>query len=379
MSATIAIKSTGIVYRNPAPHLRSVVAYHPSLTIGEERELIATFDIGEAVESLDYHTVLSRSLDGGITWNIEGRLLKTPPPRTTHTVRTSRVSDGSLVGLVAIFHRETADMGLINRATFGFVPTDLCLIRSFDDGTSWTPPQPVQLPLVGPCWEICHSIYELRSGRWLLPTATWRGWNGENPSGEQTVVFISDNRGESWGTFGRIFDGRETQRSRLEVSVVELPDSRIVAVGWVHDVKTCTNYPTEFAISDDNAEHFSEPLQTGFEAETCKLLTLRDGRIFCAFRRSDRPGLWARLAEIKGSRWENLAESPLWPTEGAITSLASNEGAVTSAASNTADGLSSLRFGYPTLQEVGNGEVLLLFWCQESCVTNIRWIKIKVT
>jgi sialidase-1 len=368
MSATITLESTGLVYRNPAPHLRSVVAYHPSLSIVAEQELIATFDIGEAIESLDYHTVLSRSLDGGATWGLEGPLIKAPPLRTSHTARTSRVSDGSLVGLAAIFHRENPDAGLINRATFGFVPMDICLMRSFDAGRTWTPPRQLKLPLVGPSWEICHSILELRSGRWLLPTATWRGWNGENPSGEQTVAFISDDRGESWGKFGRIFDGREDRRSRLEVSVVELPDGRILAVGWVHDAKTCTNFPTEYCLSNDNAENFSAPLQTGFEAETCKLMVLSDGRIFCAYRRTDRPGLWGRLAEIRGSRWVDLAEEPLW--EGA--------GGVTTSAGNSADGLSSLKFGYPSLQELGSGEVLLLFWCQESCVTNIRWMKIKV-
>lgn len=97
MSATISIESTGLVYRNPAPHLRSVVAYHPSLSIIGQQELIATFDIGEAIESLDYHTVLSRSLDGGATWNLEGPLIQAPPPRTSHTARTSRMSDRSLV------------------------------------------------------------------------------------------------------------------------------------------------------------------------------------------------------------------------------------------------------------------------------------------
>ena len=147
MSASIVVNSTGLVYRNPAPHLRSAVAYHPSLSLGNGNELIATFDLGEAIESLDYHTVLSRSLDGGATWNLERRVLDAPPARTSHTIRTSRLPDGSMVGLVAIFHRDNPDTGLLNRATFGFVPMDLQLIRSSDGGRSWSRPERTGVPL----------------------------------------------------------------------------------------------------------------------------------------------------------------------------------------------------------------------------------------
>lgn len=278
------------------------------------------------------------------------------------------MSDGTLVGIVAIFQRHDPEAGLVNRTTFGFVPMNLALIRSFDEGKSWTEFEPLTPPLVGPSWDICHPILELRSGRWLLPTATWRGWNGENPSGEQTVAFISDDRGRTWPKFGRIFDGRKIERSRLEVSLVELLDERVLAVAWVHDAQHCKNYPTEYAISDDNAETFSDPQQTGFEAETCKMLVLRDGRIFCAYRRTDKPGLWGCVATMRGSGWINSGEAPLW--QGA--------GTVTTSEKNSADGLSALKFGYPSLGQLQDGKVLVVFWCQEACITNIRWLKIAV-
>ena len=80
--------STGIVYRNPKPYLRSIVAYQPSLMVLSEIEILSTFDVGEAVESVDYHTMAARSRDGGATWELEGPLIPNPPPRTSHTVRT---------------------------------------------------------------------------------------------------------------------------------------------------------------------------------------------------------------------------------------------------------------------------------------------------
>jgi sialidase-1 len=368
MTPKITVVATGLVYRNPKPYLRSIVAYHPSLVLCNDKELVATFDLGQAVESLDYHTVVSRSSDEGKTWDLLRPILAHPPAKTTHSVRTTRLTDGSLIGLGALFHREDTEAGLLNRENFGFVRVDLFVVRSQDQGRSWTAPESMVPPLDSPAWEVCHPIIELKSGRWLAPTATWRGWDGKNPAGEQTVALISDDRGKSWPRFGRIFDGRETGHSHLEVSVVELPDERILAVAWKHDAKNGVNFPTEYGISEDGGGAFSQPMQTGFDAQTCKILLLRDGRILCAYRRNDRPGLWATLAELDGGRWRNLAEAPLWTgAESGMTGDAS-----------AAEKLSSLKFGYPSMKQLPGGDVLLLFWCREDCITNIRWIRIGV-
>ena len=63
MPTTIGVSGRGWVYRNPKPHQRSVVAYHPSLVRLSGSELLATFDLGQAIEAIDYHTVAARSID----------------------------------------------------------------------------------------------------------------------------------------------------------------------------------------------------------------------------------------------------------------------------------------------------------------------------
>ena len=42
---------TGIVYRNPKPHLRALHTWHPSLVHLSGGELLVTFDLAQAVES----------------------------------------------------------------------------------------------------------------------------------------------------------------------------------------------------------------------------------------------------------------------------------------------------------------------------------------
>jgi sialidase-1 len=368
MTPRITAAATGLVYRNPQPSLRSIVAYHPSLVLLSENEFLATFDLGEAVESLDYHAVVARSKNGGQTWQLEGAVLQDPPPLSSHTIRTSRLADGSLVGFGALFHRKNPELGLLNPQTSGFVPTDLFLVRSKDGGRSWTAPQTIVPPLPGPCWELCHPVVELRDYRWIAPVGTWRGWQGEIPSGEQTLALLSDDQGKSWSKFGRIFDGRKSGRSHLEVSAVELDDGRILAVSWVHDLTKNKNFPSEYSLSESRGENFSEPMLTGFRAQTCKLIQLRNGLLLGAFRDTERPGLWATVARLEGKQWITLSEAPLW--QGAVTGMQGRR--------SSAEELSALQFGYPSMKQLSNGEVLLLFWCQENCITSIRWIRIQI-
>jgi hypothetical protein len=266
------------------------------------------------------------------------------------------------------FYRRTVEQDLVNRETFGLVPVDLFTVRSTDDGRSWTGPMQINPPLVGPSWEICHPIVELGDGSWIAPTSTWRNWDGSDYPGDQAVVLISADRGESWPKYGVTFDGRESKLSYLEQSVIELRDGTLLAVSWVYDLETGCTKPTVYAVSADGGLTFNEPKPTGFEAQTCKVIQLIDGRILCVYRRNDKPGLWAGLAQLAGESWVNLCDAPLW--QGADSGMRG--------ITNGAAELSALKFGHPSIRQISDTEVLILFWCEENCLTNIRWIRVKV-
>lgn len=357
--------TTGWLYRNPKPHIRHVAAYHPSLVQINEKEFLATFDIGQAVEAMDYRTVASRSPDGGVSWELEGPLLEYAPRSTTHSIRTNRLRDGTIVGFGGVHHRDWEDEGIANRANSGLVPIDLILVRSLDGGKTWSRFSKINPPLAAASWEICHPVLDLASGRWLAPTSTWRGWDGSNHVGEQAIVLISDDQGHSWPTYGRTFDGRQTGIHHWEQSVIELNDGRILALSWVYDGDAGKTLPTTYSVSEDSGETFREPIPTGFLAQTCKVIQLRDGDLLCVYRRDDRPGLWATRATLKGEEWLNGREMVLW--EGAESGMREGGPSV--------HRLSVLKFGYPSLSEIAPGEVMVLFWCRENCVTGIRWIR----
>ncbi|MDB5340215.1 MAG: hypothetical protein JWN70_5834 [Planctomycetaceae bacterium] len=360
--------AAGNVYRNPKPHLRAIHAWHPSLVCRSGTELVSTFDLGQGVESFDYHTCISRSIDGGETWSVPLPLFRDPVTRcSTHTVRTGAVSGGTLVGIGIRAYRDDPEEGLINRANLGYVESDIFLLRSDDSGQTWAGPQIVTPPLVGPAFEMCHRIIELADGRWLWPTSTWKDWNGNAPHGMQAVAFVSRDRGVTWPEYLRVLDQTDRGVLSWEQGLTQLPDGRLVAVVWSFEESTGKSLPNRFAISQDG-QTFSPARENGILGETSKLLTLADGRLLCVYRRLDKPGLWANLVQIQGDDWINLEEVCLW--QGAVSGMMGVR--------SNSDELSGLKFGYPSLVQLPDGNVLVVFWCVEDCLHVIRWQRLEV-
>lgn len=358
----------GLVYRNPKPHLRSVHAWHPSLVQMSDGTLLAGFDLGEAIESLDYRTYLCRSRDEGRTWDAPRPLFHDPVTRrSTHSVRLGRVADGEVVAFGGRFYRDDPEEGLTNRANLGYVPMDLILLRS-RDGVSWEGPHTIAPPLVGPAFETCHRIIELADGRWLAPTATWKGWAGDAPNGMKAIALVSHDRGRTWPEYLTVIDQYERGVVSWEQGLTQLADGRLLAVVWCFDERAGHSLPNRYALSVDGRT-FSAPRENGMRGETAKLITLADGRVLCLYRRLDRPGLWASVVRVEGDEWVTVAEASLWrgPSSGMRGERASSS-----------DELSALKFGFPSMVQLPGGDVLAVFWCLEECVHNIRWVRLRV-
>jgi len=357
----IQIIASGLIYRNPKPHLRSRQAYFPSLVRLTDGGLVAAFDIGEAFEATDVRSYVSRSDDDGQTWSSPIKMFEPDTSRSavSTSCRINHDGNGNLIGLAILMHRHDEEMGLANPETDGFVRTDFATIKSVDGGKSWTPPAIVELPVDWGCFEICSPIIPLPSGRWLLPTSPWPDWDGVSKYGPKALVFISDDQGSAWSKAVDTMNRSSERVAFFDQKVARLSDGRAMALCWVVDLNSKQNLPNHMAFSSDSGDTFSAPIATPLHGETCTPLGLPGNNVLCVYRRADKRGLWAHLCKIDGQRWQELAYEPLWGTN-----TASHDESAPSLLAQ----MSTLRFGCPTLTRLTGNNVLGALWCIEDAV-----------
>lgn len=369
MYQQLSMIDSGIIYRNPKPHLWSKQAYFPSVADIGNGVLLCAVVIGEAFESADSRLYLLRSCDNGSTWEMQGRLLPEDDSRRySESGRITALSDGSIAAIVFRYDRHRIDEGLANPETLGFVETECFISKSTDKGDHWTPLEKLELPLIGPSFELCSPIVELHDGRWLLPTSTWRAWDGYDPTGMKAVAFISGDKGNTWPEYVDVMDGSKSSVIYWEQKIAEMEPGRLVSVAWAYDEKAGKDLPNTYSISDDSGKAFSEPMDTGLFGQTPAILPLDNHRVLCVYRRMDSPGLWAAEASLKDGKWKTDKQTLLW---------GGSNNSMSGRSENMVSNFNVLRFGAPCITRLESGDILIAFWCVEDCVSNIRWIKLS--
>lgn len=361
--------STGVLFRNPKPYWKSIHAYFPSVAVLPGGEMVAVYTLGEAFEATNLHLNLARSSDAGQTWHHVGRLTSDQPGRLlSDSGRIAVTPDGQLVvNLMRHDRTDYADFGLANPQNLGFVPTRMLLIRSGDGGRSWDAPEPIEPPLVGPEFELCSPITILRDGRWLLPTSTWRDWDGRLPNGNRMVALVSHDQGRTWPSYLDVMHSPDNELIFWESKIVEFPDGRLLAVAWCYDEAAGRDRPNHYSLSFDGGNKWTPYRSTGLSGQTMTPYRLGDRHVLCVYRRTDQPGLWANVSRLDRDEWVNMGERPLWGYR--------QIGATTAAGPSMVENFQNLKFGAPSIVTAPDGCLFVTFWCYEDNVSIIRWLK----
>jgi len=368
----LEIADTGLIYRNPLPHVYARNAYFPSVIQLADGDLLASYTIGQAFESADLHTELSRSRDQGATWEHEGRLYPGTTDRvTSETCRLSHGAEGEVIAYIIRHDRSRENYGFVNPDNLGFVEVEQLLFRSTDGGRTWSEPQLIEPPLEGPAFEMTSPIVPLRSGTWILPTCTWRGFDGYCPNGMKMVAFRSEDGGKTWPTYKDVMVDPQDNDIFWESKMVELSNGKILAAAWVYNQQADKDKENHYVITKDVGidSPFTEPRSCGLQGQTLNFMEIEPGRVLTVYRRTDVPGLWANISRIDGDEWVNEAQYPLW---------GSGRSGLTSHSGNMAADFAVLRFGAPSLCRIGTGEIFVCFWAVEDMVSNIRWLKLRI-
>ena len=84
----IDARETGLIYRNPAPDVRPIHAWHPSIVVLDDGEFVATYDLASHVEAIDYRPTwparVTAAAPGHRPFRWSRKIPKRVPPRTEY-------------------------------------------------------------------------------------------------------------------------------------------------------------------------------------------------------------------------------------------------------------------------------------------------------
>ena len=340
-----------IVYENPEPTFTSRHAYFPGMVRLPSGELLAMFRIGQAFESPDNLTFIARSSDAGRTWTLQGRL----HPRERRglvTMKPTVLHDGSLIAVGYSFF-QTESGRWINKQTGGLPEGTNLISTSRDEGRTWTRPRvwrhssPEVLEVSGPC-------IALHSGDLLALGTPMPRYDGTTPSGHVGVALRSSNRGRTWRDDIIYYDNPPV--GPYEARVCQLEDGRIVAIIWALDTESGTCHNNQVIVSHDDGFSWSDPIDTGVSAQASNVMALDGDRLLSvhAHREAEPVGVFVRLVDFAGDRWNVLSEACVWGKASALK------------VSGFQDMGGNLLFGQPSVIEVARDEYLAYHWSIEA-------------
>jgi hypothetical protein len=351
--AGFTVAAHGTIYRSAA----GLQGYYARVLRLGPRELIASFVASTSIESADSHPEITRSLDGGATWQLEGPVDRERPPRfpPTETGFISKDADGSLMCLGARWDVDprNPELPLVDPKTVGMRDNTVLLRRSKDGGRTWSQPQVLPKPLPAPL-ELPTAMGTLPDGTNLMSCATWREVGGACPYGHRIVITQSEDRCRNWTPPVTLFHDPTNDIGYWEGRVIALEGAALLATCWAHNWKTDQDVPNPFVTSRDRGRTWTAPTASPVNGQTGWPLWLGGSQVLFVYNYRRQPaGVRAQLARIEGTRWTTLFDELVWsPEVQRASTITKDDYAVT-----------DFQFGAPSAIRLDGDEILVIYWC----------------
>jgi sialidase-1 len=353
--ASIEVVDRHVVYENPEPQLRARNGFFPGAVRLPSGDLVAFFVLGEAMNATNGNTVVTRSKDGGRTWNLQGPLYERPPEgeHYLNSFKPTLLDDGTLIATGYNFHRTDPDQRLANSETDGLRDGDNLVSFSKDEGHTWTVPR-----VVPRSWpeliEVSGPSIQLHDGTVLCCGSLFPRWDGSHPSNNVAVLLRSTERGETWSDKTIFYRHPEGHYTAAEPRLCEMQPGRIACLFWTMDHVGGTNLPNHMTVSHDGGHTWGEATDTGMLGQASNLTYLGgDTLLTIHCHREGKIGLYVRIVDFANDRWNTVEELNLW------------DDAPSQQVSQYKNMANNLKFGQASLLHMGGDEYLAFFWCIE--------------
>lgn len=363
MTRAFTVIDQGVIYRTDT----GLQGYYPRVVRLGANELLASLVASTTIEGPDSHPILTRSLDGGKTWTVEGPVDPDWRPGVLYT-DTGFLSAGEGGMLFCqgghwVLDPADPDAPLVHGETLGMRDNEVLLRRSHDGGRTWsapvTLPKPYPTPLEAPT-----GMVQLADGTLIFSSSTWRFWDGSCPYGHRISTLRSSDDGATWSEPIDIFHDPTGRLGFWEGRIAQLTTDTLVATCWAHDWETEEDSFNHYAISRDAGRSWNSAAPSPVRGQTGWPMRLADDRFLFVYNHRRPPvGVRAQVVQLVDGRWETLFDDELWtPEDRRVGEIVKGDYAVT-----------GFQFGAPSAIPIGDGTFLAIYWCVVGGRAGINW------
>ena len=376
----VEVIEKGVLYRNPLPGHRAVIAFAPFVLPLSKDELICTFRHGQAMYSHDGMVYSLKSEDGGRTWGSAEPVRDREKDSMHYDYRSGLLTalrDGSIVMMCNRAGYTDPDRLYINPDTGGHTECEIIYVRSRDGGSTWTEPVIAELPEMprGFVPAADGPIVELDDGRWMQLCSTWKSYDNAGAHNLNSFVLFSDDEGKSWGGWVDVANGLKDDRSYSHGHIIRLRDGRFFCVFWAGNAQLTEFYDLCTVTSDDlGGQRWGRPVSTGIPGQSSYPASMEDGRCILVYshrENTDQPGIKLIVSDDEGKTWDSDDPFVAWDAYG-------KESLGVPRSSNYPSSHDAIAYGAPHVAHIDDDMALVSFWCTQSGDTNCRFCLLRI-
>lgn len=336
----------------------------PGVARFDNGNLVMLFCNAGASEAVDQQMYIARSCDRGRSWQVGGPMYDYSKLPFVHPFNDSckpvAIGGNELVAIGYGFERDEPELSLTAYAEkYGRFPNARNLIsRSLDGGRSWSVPEFIEheypaLEFSGPALWCPDENKLLAFGPpFVLKNSPQRG-----------ICFAGTDRGRQWKEYATFWASPSV--APWEVRATRTADGRIILVIWAFDLASQQHLNNFIVWSDDCGRTWSKPFDTKLLGQAANWRIADDGIYLLYTRREgNEPGLLMNKVTFSGDTPVIGEGTMIWSASGLANSGTRIE-----------EQFRNLKFGQPSMLNLGNGEEMLVFW---SCENNVYSIKTKI-
>ena len=338
--------------------------------------ILLTCRRGSDKHSADGNCLLSRSADGGQSWQIICDRFD-PSVRGVHgeirAATLAELDDGTVLAFLSWIDR-TGGAELYDDQKDTIAPSHLLLARSRDGGRSFS--EHHVLPAGGAkCPALCGPAIRVPGKGWLIPFEKQEPEYGGGPSVHAAEALFS-SAGHDFDTVVPVArDGQDRlffYDQRQDIS----PAGQPVAAFWTYDRQSERDTDIHLAWGDAESLTWQQPVATGLQGQVAAPIALPDGQLALFYVHRHPPcSMRLVLSPDGGKTWDRQQELIVYAKQTGPEHGMDGKGGYDS----LWDDMAVWTFGHPAAVLIEEQTLLLVYYAGENerCLS-IRWARIRI-